>query len=157
MSSLIRWNPVQEMMQIQNEFDRLFEDSFGVPRLRRVEATNWGLALDVIENEDMFILRASVPGVQPDDLDITLTDNVLTVSGELKSEELNEGDQFHLQERRYGHFSRSINLPVPVKGDEIEAVYENGVLTLNVPKMEEVKPKRISIKTQVGGQQVIEG
>lgn len=157
MSTLVRWNPVQEMLQIRNEFDRLFEDSFGIPHQRRMEATNWGLTLDVVENADMFIVKASVPGVLPEDLDITITDNVLTITGELKADELNEGEQYHLRERRFGHFMRSINLPVPVVSDEIEAVYNNGVLTLNIPKMEEVKPKRIAIKTETNGQQTIEG
>lgn len=157
MSTLLRWNPVQEMLQIQNEFDRLFEDSFGRPRLSRVEATNWGLALDVVENEEAFLVKASIPGVNPDDLDITITDNVLTITGELKEDSLNEGDQYQLRERRFGHFSRSLNLPLPVKNEEIDAVYENGILTLHIPKMEEVKPKRIAIKTQLGGQKVIEG
>jgi HSP20 family protein len=103
------------------------------------------LPLDVIETEDEFIVKASLPGIDPDELDISLTDNVLTIKGEIKVEEA-EDVRYHLRERRFGMFQRSISLPVPVNADKVEAVYEHGVLTLHIPKAEEVKPKHISIK-----------
>ncbi len=146
MTTLARWDPIREMMQLQNAVDRLFESELAstLP-LWRQSATAWMLPLDVIETEDEFIVKASLPGIDPDELDISLTDNVLTIKGEIKVEEA-EDVRYHLRERRFGMFQRSISLPVPVNADKVEAVYEHGVLTLHIPKAEEVKPKHISIK-----------
>ena len=146
MTTLVRWDPIREMMQLQNAVDRLFESELAstLP-LWRQSATAWMLPLDVIETEDEFIVKASIPGINPDELDISLTDNVLTIKGEIKVEEA-EDARYHLRERRFGMFQRSISLPVPVNADKVEAMYENGVLTLRIPKAEEVKPKHISIK-----------
>ncbi len=88
-----------------------------------------------------------MPGINPEDLNVTLEDNVLTVQGEIKEDETIEEETYHIRERRFGSFSRSLRFPVPVNANEIVAAYENGVLTLTVPKAEEVKPKRIEIKT----------
>ena len=146
MTTLTRWDPIREMMQLQNAVDRLFESELAstLP-LWRQSSTAWMLPLDVIETEDEFIVKASLPGINPDELDISLTDNVLTIKGEIKVED-DEDVRYHLRERRFGMFQRSISLPVPVNADKVEAVYENGVLTLHIPKAEEVKPKHISIK-----------
>jgi HSP20 family protein len=146
MTTLVRWDPLREMMQLQNAVDRLFESELASTMpLWRQSATAWMLPLDVIETEDEFIVKASIPGINPDELDISLTDNVLTIKGEIKVEEA-EDVRYHLRERRFGMFQRSISLPVPVDSDKVEAMYENGVLTLHIPKAEEVKPKHISIK-----------
>ena len=146
MTTLVRWDPFREMMQLQNAVDRIFESELAstLPLWRQSE-TAWMLPLDVIETEDEFIVKASIPGISPDELDINLTDNVLTIMGEIKVEEA-EDVRYHLRERRFGMFQRSISLPVPVNSDKVEAVYENGVLTLHIPKVEEVKTKHISIK-----------
>ncbi len=117
-----------------------------VPTSTYSEDRPWALALDVAETEDKFIVKASLPGINPDDLDITFTDNVLTIKGEIKQEQDIEEGKYHLRERRYGMFQRSIALPVPVDADKIEAVYKDGVLTLFIPKVEEIKPKKISVK-----------
>jgi HSP20 family protein len=108
----------------------------------------YSLALDVSENEEQFTVVAAVPGVSPADLEITLTDNVLTIRGELRQEQEREQERVHLRERRYGRFVRSLTLPVPVQDEQIEAHYEQGVLTLRLPKAEQAKPKRIDIKSQ---------
>lgn len=155
MAKIVRWSPLQEMANMREQMDRLFEDSFSTPRLRWQEPTNWGLALDVSENESAFNVQASLPGVDPNDVDVTLTDNVLTIKGEIKADESIKQDQYHIRERRYGHFERSITLSIPVNADAIEAGYENGILSLSIPKAEEVKPKRIAIKTN--GHKVLEG
>ena len=146
MTTLVRWDPFREMMQLQNAVDRIFESELAstLPLWRQSE-TAWMLPLDVIETEDEFIVKASIPGISPDELNINLTDNVLTIMGEIKVEEA-EDVRYHLRERRFGMFQRSFSLPVPVNSDKVEAVYENGVLTLHIPKVEEVKPKHISIK-----------
>jgi HSP20 family protein len=107
------------------------------------------LALDVAEKDDAFIVKASVPGVPAEDVEVTLTDNVLTIKGEMKADkEINE-ENYHLRERRFGSFMRSVTLPTAVDADKIEAVNENGVLTLTLPKAEAVKPKKIEVKKLV--------
>ncbi len=139
MTTLIRWNPRQH--RLINEFDRLFE----TPALWQTPR-NWGLALDVVEKDDLYTVKASVPGLEPDDIEITLEDNTLTIKGKFEREEEDENERYHLRERRSGSFSRTINFPVLVNAEAVEANYEQGVLTLAVPKAEEVKPKRIAIK-----------
>lgn len=152
---LTRWDPFQEMLNLRRTVDRLF-DNVGNDRDWMQPAT-WGLAVDVVENKDDFIVKASVPGMNPDDIEVSYSDDTLTIRGEMKSDNEVKDDQYHLRERRYGSFARSISLPTRIKGDSIEASYENGVLTLRLPKAEEVKPKRIPIKTGDGHQKMIEG
>ena len=94
----------------------------------------------------MFTVKASLPGISPDDLNVTLEDNVLTIQGEVKEDETIEESNYHIRERRTGSFSRSVRFPVPVESDKVEAEFENGVLTLSIPKAEAVKPKRIAVK-----------
>ena len=150
---LTRWDPFQEMLNLRRTVDRLFDNASQDHDW--AQSTPWGLAVDVVENKDDFIVKASVPGINPDDLDISYVDDTLTIKGEVKSENEVKEDQYHLRERRYGTFSRSITLPTKIKGDAIEASYQNGVISLRLPKAEEVKPKRIAIK--VGDQKMIEG
>lgn len=157
MNTLTRWNPFREMMELRDEMDRIFENNFNTPRLRRHVRTSWGPALDLIESDNEFIVRVSVPGINPDALDVTLVDNVLTIKGERAYEEPEEEEVFHLRELSYGTFSRSITLPVSVDADDVEANYEHGILTLHVPKAEEVKPKRIQVSGQGDGQKALEG
>lgn len=151
MSLLLRRDPMlREMTAWRSAMDRLFNEmlsEFAEPRAG-YEQTAWALALDVAEKDDAFIVKASLPGVNPDDLEITLTDNVLTIKGEIKEDKDFEEGQWHLRERRYGAFQRSITLPTPVDGNKIDATYKDGVITLHVPKVEEVKPKRITVKAK---------
>lgn len=152
MSKIVRWNPMREASELFNEFDRVLESPlyrarWGMPMRTSDTVGSWSLALDVAEKGDVFTIKASLPGINPEDLNVTLEDNVLTVQGEVREDETIEEETYHIRERRYGSFSRSLRFPVPVNANEIEAAYENGVLTLTVPKAEEVKPKRIEIKT----------
>lgn len=144
MRTITRWNPTREALDLFNEFERLFDRS--AYRESVDTPTTWGLALDVVEQEEGYVVKASVPGINPDDLNITLEDNVLTIQGEVKSEETADEGKYHLRERRYGSFGRTLRFPVAVNADTVEASYHNGVLSLTVPKAEEVKPKRIAIK-----------
>lgn len=150
---LTRWDPFQEMINLRNSLDRMFDTNYG-----SLETTTrpiaWGLPLDVSETDDAFIVKASIPGVKPDDVEITFTDNVLTIKGEVKAEEEVKDARYHLRERRYGSFARSISLGSRIENDKIHANYENGVLVLTLPKASEVKPRRIAI-TASG--KVIEG
>ena len=140
---LSRWDPFREMVTMRRAMDRLIENS-----LSDEGASNeWGLALDVVEDEDSYIIKASVPGVKPEDIDITYEQGMLTVKGQIKDESESTKGQYHLRERRYGTFSRTIALPTTVKPEDIQADYQDGILTLKLPKAEEVKPKRIPINS----------
>jgi len=149
MSTLVRWNPVREMMDLRREFDRLFENALDMPAFGG-DTTSWGLALDLIENDDVYVVKASVPGIDPEDLEITMSDNTLSIRGEFKKDEETQQEQYRLRERRYGSFARSVTLPTAVDREAINATYDDGILTLTVPKAEEVKPKRIAIKVPQG-------
>ena len=136
MKTLVRWNPTRTIFE---EMDRFFEES------TVQEPKTWNLPLDVIENEDGYVIKASIPGVDAENLNVILEDNVLTIKAEVEGDELAENEQVHIRERRTGSFNRSLRFPVDVNGDDITADYTNGVLSLNVPKAEEVKPKQINV------------
>jgi len=148
MNSITRRDPFREMLSLRTTMDRLV-DNFMInePTIwqRPIE---WNVALDVTEDEDQFIVKASLPGINPDDLNITFTDDTLTINGEVKGEKEEESTCYHLRERRYGTFSRSVRLPRGVKSDGIKANYDAGVLTLQLPKVEEVKPRKIEVHTK---------
>ncbi len=144
MTLVRRWDPFREMAELRATMDRLLNETRNLP-LINAEETVWMLPLDVSENEDAYIVKASIPGVNPDDIDITLIDNVLTIKAEIKEEKEVEEAKYHLRERRFGVFSRSITLPTAVDADKVEAVYEHGVLTLTIPKAEEVKARKIEV------------
>jgi len=147
MNRMIRWNPVREMSTFRNEFDRMFEDALGLTNSNGTAngRSFWSLALDVTENEDAILVKANMPGVSAEEVDITYADNKLTIKGELAADEAEDGDTYHTRERRYGSFSRTLRLPRNVNGEAIAASFENGVLTITVPKAEELKPRRIAV------------
>ena len=144
---LARRDPFREMLSLRNTMDRLFDNFMMEPTWSN---ENMGMAMDVSENDNEFLVKASLPGVKPEDIDITLNNNTLTIKGESKSDEEKEGEHYHMRERRFGTFSRSISLPNSVKADDISANYEDGILTLRLPKAEEAKPRRIEVKGSKG-------
>jgi HSP20 family protein len=144
------------MWRMRRDMDRLFDEFMTQGGNDRYEDASWGLALDIAEKNDAFVVKASIPGVLPEDLDITVNDNMLVIRGEVKSDETIDEGEYHVRERRYGSFARSMTLPRTVNRNEIAANYVNGVLTLTLPKSEEVQPKRIAVKVEADGQQVIE-
>jgi HSP20 family protein len=150
---LSRRDPFRELLSFRNAFDRLFDSSFFEPGLD-FNITGQ-LALDVTEREDKFEVKAVIPGVNPDDLQVTFANNTLTIRGETKDEQEKKDARYHLKERRYGSFSRSVTLPTNIQPEDIAASYEAGILTLRLPKTEDVKPKRIPIKG--GERKMIEG
>lgn len=156
MNTMIRWNPFGEMARMRSEIDRLFEDAFNAPVSKWDRNSVWGFPLDVTEADEQFVVKAAVPGMNPDDLDITISDNVLTIKGETQGEEVQENEKVHLRERRFGSFMRSISLPTPVESDNVTATVEKGILTLQIPKAEAVKPKRIAVHSG-NGKTVVEG
>lgn len=142
---ITRWDPFREMVSMRRAVDRLIENSVGNEEWNQV--AEWNLALDVVEDEDAYTVKASIPGIKPDDVEITYNKGTLTIKGEVKDETETTKGEYHLRERRFGVFSRSIMLPTTVKSDDIHASVENGVLSLRLPKMEEIKPKRIQINS----------
>jgi HSP20 family protein len=157
MTTMIRWDPFREMMTLRNTMDRLFDDSFrSLSDWSQGPQRNgaFALPLDVVEWDEEFVVQASVPGANPEDIDITLTNNVLTIAGEIKQAATGEGAQHHLQERAHGRFYRSLRLPAAVEDGDVDARYEQGVLTIHIPKSEEARPKRIPVR---GSYQTIEG
>jgi HSP20 family protein len=146
MSTIVRYNPLREAMSLSRQMDRLMEGAMRGSELWD-GSMDWALPLDVIENDNEFVVKASLPGIKPEDIEVTYHNQTLTIKGEMKQEESASEEKYHMQERRYGMFSRSITLPADVNGDAIKADFENGVLALNLPKKEEVKAKRINIQT----------
>jgi HSP20 family protein len=150
---LTRFDPFQEMLTLRRAMERMFDGNIN-PDSNWQQPNAWGLALDVVENQDAFVIKASIPGINPDDIEITYNNDTLTIKGELKAEDTVEEANYHLRERRYGTFARRLILPCKINADAIDAAYAAGVLTLTLPKAEEVKPKRIAIK---GSTVMIEG
>ncbi len=150
MSNITRWNPYQEMSNMRRLMRRMFDDPFLSQEFETDQAALWELPLDVMEDQDGYKIKASLPGINPDDLDITYNNNTLTIRGETKAEDEQKESHYHLRERRFGSFQRSVYLPTSIQSDKIQADYSDGILTLHLPKTEEVKPKRIAVRS--GGQ-----
>jgi HSP20 family protein len=147
--SLVRWEPWSDLVSLREVMDRLFEESVVRPRagwLAPLSAES--LAVDMYETDDNVVVKTAVPGIKSEDIDVSITGDVLTVKGETKAEEKVEKANYIRQERRYGAFSRSLTLPSTVMADKAAAEFENGVLTLTLPKAEEVKPKTIKVKAK---------
>lgn len=147
MSNLARWEPFRDLVSLREAMDRLFEESVVRPS-RLTLARTESLAMDMYETDDALVVKAAIPGVDAEDLDITITGDTLNVRGETKVEEESEEGNYIRRELRYGAFSRSVTLPLLVVADEADAEFENGILTLTLPKAEEIKPKSIAIKTK---------
>ncbi|MBN1189118.1 MAG: Hsp20/alpha crystallin family protein [Dehalococcoidales bacterium] len=142
-----RWEPMREMMTLRNAMDRLFDDSFVRPA--RVWAGFDGegvIPVDITQNDNDVVVKASMPGFKPEEVDIQITGDTLTIRGEHKETKEVKEDNYLCREINYGTVSRAITIPVDVKSDKAEATFENGVLHLNLPKAEEVKPKQIKVK-----------
>ena len=142
---LNRFDPFREMVSMRRMMDRLIDQGFTGDG--DSVTADWALPLDVVEQNDQFIVKASLPGVKMDDIEVTFNNGVLTVKGEIKEDTDHKEDQYHLRERRWGSFSRSISMPSTIQADEIKAEYQDGILVLHLPKSEAMKPKRIAITT----------
>jgi HSP20 family protein len=143
---LTRWEPFREVVSLRHALDRLFDESFVRPT---PGMTPPGIIpLDIHEEDGNLFIKASMPGMKPEDIHIQVKDDALTIWGEVKQEEKREEETYHLREIRYGRFERSTMLPYPVQVDKAEAEYENGMLILKLPKGEAVRPKEIPVKTK---------
>jgi len=147
--AVIRWNPWRDTMTLREATDRLLEDSFVRPRRQWGEGTQerpFHLPLDVYTTPDEIVITASLPGLAPDEVDISIDGDILTIRGEMRGPL--ENVDYLFQERAYGTFARRLTLNVPVEANKAEAVFEHGVLTLTLPKAEETKPKVIKVKSK---------
>jgi HSP20 family protein len=131
----LAWPSFGRLTNLQDELDRLFESPL----------TGWAPALDVQEDKDKFTIRAELPGLKREGIDVSLQDGALVISGERTSEKIEEGVEIHRQERFFGKFQRALTLPEPVAADKVKADYRDGVLTVTLPKTEEAKPKKIDV------------
>ncbi len=148
MSSLMRWSPSRNIMSLHNVMDRLFDDSFVRPDVWFAPLSVADLAVDVYETKEDVVVKAALPGIKPEQVDITISGNILSIRGESNEQnEIKERDYVR-KERRYGSFSRTVTLPDGLKGDKADATFENGMLTLRIPKSEETKPKTIKVKAK---------
>jgi HSP20 family protein len=146
MTNLVRWEPFREMLTLREMMDRMidevFERPFGVTFAGQVPA------IDMYQTDNEVVVKAALPGVKADDVQISVTGDVLTIKGEIKQEEEQKGRSYHIREHRWGAFERSIILPTAVVADKARAEFENGILTITLPKAEEVRSKTITVKAK---------
>ena len=148
MSNLTRWEPAREMMTLREAMDRLFDDAFTRPLSVRDGWTMASPSIDMYQTDNEVVVKASIPGLKAEDVQINVSGDVLTLKGEVKQEEERKDKAWHIREHRFGSFERSIALPTDVKSDKAEAMFENGILTITLPKADEVKPRTINIKAK---------
>ena len=146
--ALARWDPLKEMVTLREAMDRLFAESFVRPGSAFPIMGMEGPAVDMYQTKDEIIVKAALPGLKPDDIDISVTGDILTIKGELKDEEKIEEGNYMRKERQFGQFVRELSLPTLVNSEKAKAEFEHGVLTLRLPKAEAAKPKSITIKSR---------
>lgn len=144
-NNISRWTPTASMLTNRDPFFRLFDTFFSDAQGEDVANRSWMPPVDIQETEDGYRLTAELPGLTKEDINITLENNVLRLSGERKFQKDVKKENYHRIERSYGTFSRSFVLPQQVNSDKVEAAFENGLLTLTVPKAEQAKPRKITI------------
>lgn len=146
MANIIRWDPVREMVTMRDSMDRVFEDFF---RRSPANVEGYGtIDINIVQTDDAVVIKASIPGIKPEDINISISGDTLSIRGETKEDEDFKNFDYHIREMRYGSFARSILLPSRIVSDKAKAEFENGVLKLTLPKAEEVKPKTITIKAK---------
>lgn len=143
--SLTRWQPFQELATFREAVDRLFDDDFFRPLW--IRESERSLPLDIVEHDNEFIVHASLPGFDPKNIEVNVQGDILTLSGTMEEEQETKKEHYYLRERRSGSVKRSVRLPVGVDADKATATYENGVLTLHLPKLESATIRRIKVKS----------
>lgn len=145
--SIIRWEPFRDLVSTHDHFSQLFNETFAraFGDQQEVSPRAWVPPVDIGETEDSLVLKAELPGIKPDDVEIRVEDNTLYLKGERRFEKEVKEENLHRVERSYGTFSRSFALPSSIDSDKVKAEYQNGILTLSMPKREEAKPKTIKI------------
>ena len=145
--SLMRWDPFSELSGLRRAMDRVFED-FMPARTGRGEGIEMAFPIDLYETDNEVVVKASLPGIRSDEVEISATSEGLTIKGEHREEEKTEQGNYYRRELRYGSFARTIPLPTRVNYEQAEADFENGVLTVKLPKAEEVRPKSIKVRSK---------
>ena len=153
--TIVRWEPLRELGSLQNEMNRLFNTVFDTPQPAGSTMRRWMPAMDLVETDESFVLRADLPGLSEEDIKIEFEDGTLTVSGERKAEHESKSEGYYRVERAFGSFSRSLTLPQGIDPEAVTATVDRGVLEVRIQKPEQRKPRRI----EIGGaaQQTIEG
>ncbi len=151
MSSMMPWQPSRDIVSLRDMMDRLFEDAFVTPHGGMTTRGGGELALDMYETKDVVVVMTALPGVKPEDVDITITGDTLTIRGETQQEDEDKEGSYIRRERRHGEFVRSIALPSGLQVDKADASFNNGELTLKIPKSEQAKPKSIKVKPKEQG------
>lgn len=146
MSNLTRWEPTREIVSLRDAMDRLFDDAFTRP-LGMLYGPQFP-ALDLYQTESDVIIHASLPGMKADDMQISVTGELLTLKGEFKEKAEKKEKAYHLREQRFGSFERTVSLPTNVVADKAKAEFEDGILTITIPKAEEAKPRTVTVKAK---------
>ena len=147
--ALVRWEPLRDLISFQERMNRLFDEAFyRKGELSPIQKGDWSPAVDVFETKDAIELRAELPGLSASDVDISLENDVLTLSGERTMSSEVKDENYHRVERCYGSFRRSVSLPTGVQGYKAKASYKDGVLQVTIPKAEEAKPKQVKINVE---------
>jgi HSP20 family protein len=143
---LVRWDPFDGLDRIQSRINEFFDEALGRSRAYPASTTNaWYPRVDILESRDSYLIRAELPGMKKEDINLEFRDGAVTLSGERKFDEPAAGVEYHRSERVSGKFLRSFYLPQSIKPDEMRATYRDGILEIHVPKAEEAKPKQIAI------------
>jgi HSP20 family protein len=150
MNTITRWDQSRGLTSLQDQVNRLFEDNFTRDRSGHADLATWAPPVDIYETENELVVKVDLPDLQEKDIDVRVENNMLTIRGERKFDDVNE-DNYLRVERAYGSFMRSFSLPNTVSSDNIRAEYHNGVLTLHMAKLEESKPKQIKISISGNG------
>ena len=145
MSNLTRWEPMREMMTLREAMDHLFDDAFTNPT--RLYTGNTP-AIDLYQTDESVVVKAALPGLKAGDVQLSVSGEVLTLKGEFHQDNEVKEATYHLKEQHYGSFERSVMLPTDVQTEKAKAEFENGILTVTLPKAEQVRPKTISIKAR---------
>lgn len=140
-----RWDPFREAVSLRDAMNSLFQESFVRPSGPSAQNGQQPLPLDVSESENEYVVKASMPGVKPEDVQVTIRGDTLSIRGDVSAEEEKQGERWYVRERRCGSFQRSVVLGEPVDAGKAESQYEHGVLTLKLPKAEAAKPHQIKI------------
>lgn len=148
MNELTTWKPLRELSNLRREMDRIWDSFFSRGFELEPLPGEWVPSLDISETADSIEVKAELPGMDPKDIEISLSGDNLMIKGEKKQEKKEKSKNYHRVETRYGAFSRSISLPASVKSEDIKAVYKKGVLSISLPKKEEAKPKQIPVKAE---------
>ena len=146
MANIVRFDPFEDLSRLQRDVNRLFEDNTRTGRGSEPASTRtWAPPVDILEDQNEIVVKAELPGIKQDDIDIELTGETLTIRGERKLEEAQRQENYVRVERAYGQFLRSFTIGVPVQNDAVRASYKDGLLEVHLPKSEATKPKKVKV------------